>query len=120
MALSVKEFQTFKKFMMLTTSSNDAEALAALRRANTVIAKAGVTWDQVLSRVVKIDVPFESASDEDASEVIEALFDEALQNAHGTFRNTIEDIYNKWQKYGYLTPRQRDLIEKTARGQRNR
>jgi hypothetical protein len=115
MALSLKEFNTFKKFMMLTTSSNDAEALQALRRANMVLTKASVNWNQVLDRVIKIDLPFETVPDDESTDVLEALFDKAMENAQGNFLGTIEDIYSKWQKNGYLSLKQRELVEKTAR-----
>jgi len=34
--------------MMMTTSSNDAEALAAVRRANAMLAAEGATWNVLL------------------------------------------------------------------------
>lgn len=52
--LTVSQYNTFKKFMQLTTSENDAEALVALRKANDVLAKQGVTWQQVLDKLVTL------------------------------------------------------------------
>ena len=36
------------KLLALTTSLNDNEALAAIRKANEIVEGAGLTWDQVL------------------------------------------------------------------------
>jgi hypothetical protein len=41
----------FVKLMMMTTSSNDGEALTALRKANAILAEANVNWAEFLSAV---------------------------------------------------------------------
>lgn len=51
------------KLMKLTTSTNDAEALAALRKANEQLAKFGGDWERTLrGKITVIGDPFEGAS----------------------------------------------------------
>ena len=47
MTMSLKAFSTLKRLMQLATSDNDAEALAALRKANSLLQAAGVDWQRV-------------------------------------------------------------------------
>lgn len=58
--MTVDEFKTLKKLMSLATSPNDAEALAAFRRATAMLAAAGYTWPQALDRVIKVVPPVEA------------------------------------------------------------
>ena len=51
--ITLAELSQLKKFMMLTFSDNDPEALAALRKANGLLKKYQLTWDEVLSRSVQ-------------------------------------------------------------------
>ena len=39
------------KLLAMTTSTHDAEALAAIRLACAMVARAGMTWDDVLVQV---------------------------------------------------------------------
>lgn len=111
--MTITEFRQLKKTMMMATSSVDAEALTALRHANTMITRHGYTWEQVLDRVIKVEVPIEAAAggDEDA---LNALFEEAMSNASGSFLETLESIYEQWENKGFLTPRQREVVERAA------
>lgn len=63
--MKLKVFETLKKCMALTTSSNDPEALMALRAANRILASETLTWEKVLDRVVTVVNEFE-AEDEPA------------------------------------------------------
>jgi len=112
MPMSLTEFRQFKKTLELTTSSVDAEALAALRRANAVLVKHNYTWTQVLDRVIKVESPIES--DKNDADVTDQLFERAMANARGSFRDTVESIHEKWEATGFLTPRQRELIVNAA------
>lgn len=112
MPMSITEFNQFKKVMTLTTSPVDAEALAALRRANAILTARGYTWEQVLNRVIKVEVPIEAA-DADGDDLAQ-LFESAMKNARGSFRDTVESIHEKWENTGFLTPRQREVIEAAA------
>jgi hypothetical protein len=51
------------KLLKMTTSSNDAEALAFLRKANLELAKFGGDWESLLrGKVTVIGDPFEGVS----------------------------------------------------------
>lgn len=52
--LTPAEYETFIKFMMRTTSDNDAEALVALKKANAVLKKQGITWEHLCRRLVTV------------------------------------------------------------------
>lgn len=47
-------FTLLIKLMGMTTSSNDGEALTAIRKANATIMRFGRTWDDILSGRVKV------------------------------------------------------------------
>lgn len=44
-----KRLERFAKVMMLTTSTNDGEALAAIRKANLIMGEEGLRWDDWLT-----------------------------------------------------------------------
>lgn len=122
MALSLKEFTTLKKLMALTTSTNDCEALVALRKANAVLAAHQLTWEQVFSRIVKVDGPaIEDVSQTDAprSSSMEREIEAALQTLvdttkEGSFRDWVLDMAAKWEKDHYLTQGQREAVLRCA------
>lgn len=57
MAMPIKDFRQLEKLMMQTTSDHDAEALAALRLANKILAKHGYDWSAAFARLVKVEDP---------------------------------------------------------------
>src|SRR5690242_5540997 len=110
--VNLKDFAQLKKLLTLATSDNDHEALAAWRQATAIVARNGYTWEMVLNRTVTVlsevePVPIE---DDDLSD----LFDRALRNARGGFRQTIESIREQYATRGFLTPKQRMVIENAA------
>jgi hypothetical protein len=62
--MNLGDFNKLKKLMMLTTSENDVEALAALRKANSLLKAASVTWDRVFARTVTVVNEFEAGIDD--------------------------------------------------------
>lgn len=57
-----KEFSLLVKLLKMTTSSNDQEALAFIRKANEQLNKLGWTWEKLLtSRVTIVEDPFADA-----------------------------------------------------------
>jgi len=49
------------KCLKMTTSDNDGEALAAMRRANALLVSAGWTWDKLIAaKIVVVGDPFAS------------------------------------------------------------
>ena len=52
------------KLLKMTTSSNDGEALAAMRKANALLLTAGWDWDKLIAGKIKvIEDPFKSVMD---------------------------------------------------------
>ena len=121
MTMSVKAFGQLKKLMQLTTSNNDPEALNALRRANALLAEAGVDWDRVFSRCVTVGVDVEAAPDEDRplSDRISAAFEEVLsQDLTGDFATFVDSLHRQWETTGRLSPRQQEALFKAAERRR--
>lgn len=115
--MKLDDFKRFKGMMEMTTSTNDHEALTALRSANRLLEKEKLTWTRVLDRSVSVDIGFESAAsaqgrtDEDE---MEALFEAAMRNAKGSFLEMLEDIHEQWETRHSLTPRQREVVVEAA------
>lgn len=116
--MKLDDFKRFKGMMERTTSENDNEALVALRAANRLLARENLTWTRVLDRSVSVAVPFESRSTAEGQtdeEEMEALFDVALNKTKaGSFRDTLQSIYDQWQANGRISPRQRQVVEEAA------
>lgn len=120
--LTIAQYNTFKKFMTLTTSENDHEALVALRKANDVLQEQGVTWKQLLEKVVVLDqfaiAPVdnfdrdEEASPEQRKDFIDAAFRKAENqvNPASSFRDFIARLKDKWHREGHLSPREVQIV----------
>lgn len=53
--------ELLRKMLNMTTSDNDGTALVAIRKANTLLAAAGWSWDKLLSGKIKIvESPFKN------------------------------------------------------------
>jgi hypothetical protein len=111
------------KLMMLTTSSNDHEALSALRMANAMLAADNVNWEEFLTAVETTKQ--RAASSSGFSNVgsvhytdpddIDPMFDAALRNVKtGGYRDFIESVHEWWETNGFLTEKQYRAIRKAA------
>lgn len=125
--MKLADFERFKKVMMLTTSPVDAEALAALRKANEVLAANGKTWCEVLDRVVKVESEIEPAEDQptDASRIrareIDDMFDEVeASDPRGSFADFIADIKRQWNDVRWLSAAQVTALKNAADRARKR
>lgn len=117
--MNLKDFQLLKKLMAASTSPADAEALSAVRAANALLAKNGVTWEKVFARTVTV-IDELSGREVRPSEGepfgldANALFETALDRTHGSFRETIADIYSRYERSGRLTDAQWDIVRRAA------
>jgi len=60
--------ELLKKLLMMTTSTNDGEALTALRKANDLLTTAGWDWAKLIDgRVVVVEDPFKNLGTPTAS-----------------------------------------------------
>ncbi len=109
MAMSLKDLSQMKGLMALSNSDNDGEALNAIRAANRLLVKNGLTWDMFFRRTVTVMTEVEAVSDGD-EDIINDAFEEALRDAHGTFRETLLSIQAQWSRTHHLSERQRRVM----------
>jgi hypothetical protein len=130
LTITAAQFAQLKKVMALTTSTNDGEALAALRRANAVLAAARLTWPEVLGKTVSVEAGYEyvggdgsgfRAAARSGAAYAHELMDVALAlDADGKLtdgqREFVSDLQRYLDRNGYLTDNQlaalRQLIER--------
>jgi len=111
--MKLADFARFKKFMELTMSDNEGEALSALRMANKLIKSEGLTWTRVLDRSIQIVPQFEDKNESEhgvTEDELEAMFEAVLDESNGSFRDVVQSIYSQWKERGFITPRQREVI----------
>ncbi len=109
--IPLTELTKIKKMMAMTTSSHDGEALNALKLVNGILKKHGITWDELLTKMVSADVEVaEVEEDPDVDNMaknINMAFDELRGVDLGDFRNYINSIEKYWLEHKYLSPAQR-------------
>lgn len=112
------------KLMMMTTSSNDHEALVALRKANAMLAENNQNWEE-FERARKIDLValrnrpppakhYPSFGDEEMS--VAEMFDFLLATVpqSSSFREFIDDVHEFWKKRGFVTDRQHEALRRAV------
>jgi hypothetical protein len=111
--VTVKQFLQLKKLMQLATSPVDAEALGALRKANAILAAAGVDWQRVFERCVTVTHEVEAAPDEwpDAERIAQA-FAVVEESAKGNFAEFVASLRAQWGEKGWLSPAQKEALFK--------
>lgn len=139
--MKLADFNRLKKFMALTDSDVDAEAMGALKAANNLLRKESLTWERVLSRSVKIISEAEEApedygsgpqpaaksrtvpastrsnSDDELEEAIEIVENSTID---GTFRYTLENIIAWYRKSGKISERQKEVVINASKRGNNR
>jgi hypothetical protein len=117
------EFEIFIKLMMMAQSSNDAEALTALRKANAKLASINRNWEELLrGKVAMSDFPDAPPMGGDlrtsgsgvkhVGPEIDAMLDDLMQEVRGGFRDFIESINTWWTEKGFLTDKQYAAVKK--------
>lgn len=131
--MKLADFNRLKKFMMLTTSDNESEALAALRQANSLLSRQSppLTWDRVLDRSVKVlgydDGDNSERVNPDAgnphrhgSRPPSQILDQAFAELEGvefdsqSFTDLVESIRAQYENGKALSARQREIIISAA------
>lgn len=120
------DYERFIKLMMLTTSSNDGEALNALRMANSYLARLNRTWEQVIREKLTIIEEAKLFTDGDLTRSpdrsekfsdpdIDFLFDELRnRNISPSFRAFVDSVHEWWEQKGFLTEAQYRAIKKAV------
>jgi hypothetical protein len=119
--MKLSDFNLLKKLLNMTESPVDAEALAAIRKANDLLKRADVNWDRVMNRMVTLDVEMAGAgTSAGAGDVeeddMESIFQKAIDQSSGGFHETILSIYAQWQRTSSISARQREVVLKAASG----
>lgn len=118
MTMSLTSFNQLKKLMARTTSDSDNEALSSIRHANRLLEANGITWDHVFRRVVTVVHPVDGSTIDQATlrddDGLDALFERAIDNAEGGFRDTLLSIRSQYERTGRLSPKQRAVVEGAA------
>lgn len=117
--ISLTDLAQVKKYMGLTFSVHDGEALSALRKVNSILKKHALTWDEVLSRTVKADsLPIEESGEMSIGDQIRKALDlvrsTQMSDSFAVFLSSIEAQY---EQTGYLTPEQRRPLFAAAKRQ---
>lgn len=109
----------FVKLMMMTASTNDKEALTALRKANTMLTEQNMNWEEFVNGGVRRSQPKgrgtgvsshdQGITDPKIANMLDALIS---SDAEGGFRVFLESIEQFWNSRGYLTERQYAAIVK--------
>lgn len=132
--MKLADFVRLKKFMNMTTSMNDHEAMGGLKAANHLLEREGLTWERVLDRSVKIVTGVEAAP-EDYSEPARTPTKEPVRDAvaydvrqidnyidiierkanlKGDFEDTIISIIEQHRQGKRLSFKQRELLGRVA------
>lgn len=105
------------KILNLTTSDNDGECLNAIKAANALLKKSGITWFDVIGRGVVSEKP---PTEEPLEISIEDMFKFIRQNAWLGFDGSfVDNIEAKYKRYGRLTARQRIRLERVYNAVKN-
>lgn len=133
--MKLKTFNLLVKFMELTFSENDNEALASLRMANKLLAADGITWERVFKRLVSIDV--EAAEPDDApvglrqaqprrqpatvasgtatqdyiKELFDVVYEKSLSDSAMDF---VDSLHSQFLESKSLSPKQLEALQKFA------
>lgn len=145
--IPLAELNQIKKIMGMTTSIHDGEALNAIRKVNSMMAKHKITWADFFERTISTEShpaytsygrgpnnngtkrheysdPSEDEMDvgdeTDLHSMIKAAFDELRGVDLGNFRSFIDSLENQYLAKKYLTPSQRKPLFETVKRHRER
>lgn len=118
--------QRLIKLMNMTTSSNDGEALAAIRKANALLKVNGMNWSEFISGIKQQPLrpaprpmgrgtmdtapeyprPQSRFTDKDIPRMLQSL----MRDTKGSFHDVVASWNEYWQERGYLTERQYESL----------
>ena len=139
--MSLAAFTRLKKYMQMTLSGSESEKAFALQKANEAVLEAGVDWNHILDRCVKVELEIESADDVEhrsapsgntdasareieraamAKKINEAFATIEASDPKGTWADFIADLKKQWDERGRLTGPQLAALFKGAQNVENR
>ena len=118
------------KLMMMTTSSNDNEALIAMRKANAVLGASQKNWQDILltpfarrpepppqpqPQQQQRRKPDPKPAPDPKAALIEQMFETLLKEVppEADFRTFVLSVHQQWRKKGRLTDKQYRAIRKS-------
>ena len=107
------DIQKLAKLMMRATSSNDNEALTALRMANSMLDSANLTWEQFIAEktIVVQEVMQTIAKPQDPE--VEQMLSMCLAHVRSASgRRFIQSLNDWYSNKGFLTERQKEALRK--------
>ena len=109
--MKLADFVKLKKFMELTFSTADNEALSAVRMANRILTSNGLTWERVLSRTVNVIAEVEEAPDAHDQGADTDLIEQAARKAERAGGSAfIRSVAEQFAEKGFITDRQRAAV----------
>lgn len=103
------DYERLTKLLMMTTSDNDGEALAAMRKANSLLAKANMNWENFIGIKTKVEDVMKKHDDP----AIPKMFAAVLKSAKGSpFIEWVKSAQRYYGERGYLTNRQYETLVK--------
>jgi hypothetical protein len=107
------DIQKLLKWLRLTASEADGEALAAIRRANFLLEKYQPTWDALIAGtgIEPADYDYDVGTDWGA------VIDEILRIKHlgRNWVEFLESVRAYWDANGYLSEKQIAVVERFRR-----
>ena len=117
--------EKFTRLMIMTTSSFDGEALNAIRMANAMLAEHNFNWEDFISgkmqaKAIPQPRPRSRRMDQHGEDA--NLIEEAKEsvNQKASFYKVIESISNWFDDKGFITDRQREVLQRAVEEARKR
>jgi hypothetical protein len=99
------------KLLNLTMSDNDHEALLAVRKANLILIKLNIHWDQVFRLTIEPEPKMKQCSKEE-KEIILKIFDNLIPILSGSSLEFVSSLLVYFNEYGNLTKKQGETLVK--------
>lgn len=109
MTLTSDDIERLKKLLALTASDHDGEALAAIRKANSILKRHRVHWYDLFADG-SLAAGASELAERHARRQIKAAFDYLIPRTSGSFRLFVEDVQQQWLITKRLSVKQRNVI----------
>lgn len=134
--MKISDYQKFVKFMNMTHSEVDNEALMALRKANKILKSYDYTWQDIFNAKIQISAELRkqgfdpknisnpkysntpgyagSKSEKKSGSEVEHMLDFVLRNtaSHTSYHGFVDDVNNYYEKNGFITKNQYAAIKR--------
>lgn len=120
--LTITERTKVHQLLAMTASDNDGEVLNAIRAVNRILKAKEVHWLDFLGAGAPNGPSTDPASarpeppkkpaqkTRTVADEIDEAFEDILETATGTYRDTITSIHEQWELTGSLSERQREVV----------